>query len=73
MPSVPELTNQLAKRRSDSHSVREMKSTISAAVTISLVVAVVALGSAHAQFRPRKRGKEDAYADVNVEEVCEDR
>ena len=51
-----------------------MKSTISsAAVTILLVVAVVALGSAHAQFRPRKRGKEDAYADVNVEEVCKDR
>ena len=48
-----------------------MKSTISAAATLLLVVAVS--GSAHAQFRPRKRGKEDAYADVNVEEVCEDR
>ena len=42
-----------------------MKSTI-------LVVILVVAGSAHAQFRPRKKN-EEKYADVNVEEVCEDR
>ena len=44
-----------------------MKSTI-------LVVLLVAAGSvAHAQFRPSRKKNEDKYADVNIEEVCEDR
>ena len=46
-----------------------MKSTI---LVVILVVAVAA-GSAHAQFRPSRKKNEDKYADVNIEEVCEDR